>query len=329
MATRGGSIGSGSGYVYGHLKLRHLQLLALLDELGSITDAARVLNLTQPAVSVMLRELESQFGVLLVERSRRGVTLTVAAKAALRRFRIAMAEIDASRDDALQAERQLRSRIRVGALTVAMVELIPQVVARFIAQHDDVQVQISEGTVDDLSERLLGGELDLVVGRLGLSWARSPEAGQLEQTKLFDEPRCIVCRTGHRLAGKATPPLSRLAQESWVLQPVPSSTRHTFDEMFLLRGLTPPLPRIESASAHSCLDIVARTDLLSVCPRALARRPIEQGRLQDLGTPRELGAMAISVIGRRSGSRDPLIGAFRDGLVAVARELTAARGPNP
>jgi molybdate transport repressor ModE-like protein len=303
-------------FPYGHLKLRHLKLLSLLEELGSITRAARQLHLTQPAVSAMLRELEALFGVRLVERSRRGVTLTPAAHVALRRFRIALSEIDASHGEAVRAERQARSRIRVGALTVTMLDLVPQALARFIARFDAVQVEIVEGTADDLSAQLLRGELDLVVGRIGLSRARSPEGAQLDQVRLFDEPRSIACRAGHPLARLRSPTLERLAAEGWVLQPVPSSSRQAFDELFLSRGMLPPTPRVESASAHSCLEVVARTDLLAVSPRALARRQVESGRVHLIEGASALAGMAISAIWRRSGASDPILAGFRDALIA-------------
>lgn len=316
-----------SEFAYGHLKLRHLRLLVLLDETGSITRAAREMHLTQPAVSAMLRELEGLFGMRMVERSRRGVTLTAASRAALRRFRIALAEIDASHREAFLAEHQSRSRIRVGALTLAMLDLIPQALARFVGSPGEMQVEITEGTVDGLSGQLLRGELDIIVGRVGLAWARSPEGAQLEQVKLFDEPRCIVCRTGHPIASQRSVSVSRLAKEDWVLQPIPSSSRQAFDEMFLLRGLTPPVPAVESASAHSCLDIVSKTDLLAVSPLALARRHIDLGWVRHLQCAVDLNAMAISVIWRRTSSSDSLLTAFRDVLVDIAgsREWAAAR----
>jgi DNA-binding transcriptional LysR family regulator len=247
----------------------------------------------------MLREMESQFGLPLVERSRRGVVLTNPARVALRRFRIALAEIEASHREASRAGRAGRAQLRLGALTVAMLDLVPQALARFIAAFEPV-------------------ELDVIVGRIGLSWARSPEGAQLDQVKLFDEPRCIVCRSAHPIARLGVPDLQGLATATWVLQPVPSSSRQAFEEMFLARGLMPPVPTVEAVSAHSCLDIVSRTDLLSVSPRALARRQAESGRVLVLDAPPGLAGMAISAIWRRSGAADPLVSGFRSALVAVS-----------
>jgi DNA-binding transcriptional LysR family regulator len=305
-------------FAYGHLKLRHLHLLALLEQERSITRAAEGLNLTQPAVSAMLRELESIFGLQMVQRSPRGVALTPGARAALRRFSIALAEVDSARDEALLAEQHASQRLRVGALAIAMVDLVPDAMRSFLASVGNVRVEFSEGTVDGLTDLLMRGELDCVVGRIGAAWAGSPAAAQLGQARLFDEPRWMVCRAGHPLATQRSVGLRALAQQSWVLPPAPSSTRTLFDELFLVRGLTPPAPTVESASVQSNLMMVATTDLLALAPRVVAQHYIAAGRLQKLPAAVTLTGMSVSAIWRRTGENDALVARFRDALVLAS-----------
>jgi DNA-binding transcriptional LysR family regulator len=305
-------------FAYGHLKLRHLHLLSLLESKRSITRAAEALNLTQPAVSAMLRELESIFGVQMVRRSPRGVSLTPGARAALRRFSIALAEVDSARAEAQLAQQHARQRLRVGALTIAMVELVPNAMRTFLGVAGNVRVEISEDTVDGLTDRLMRGELDCVVGRISSAWGRSPEGSQLAQTKLFDEPRCLVCRAGHPLAAQRSVGLRTLADQGWILQPPPSSSRLVFDELFLMRGLTPPAPSVESASIHSNMGVAATTDLLAVAPLTVARRYMASGQLHKLPASVDLTAMSISAIWRRTGESDALVARFRDALVLAS-----------
>jgi DNA-binding transcriptional LysR family regulator len=305
-------------FSFGHLKLRHLHLLSLLEQERSITRAAEILHLSQPAVSSMLKELESIFGIRMVERSPRGVSLTQGAHAALRRFSIALAELDTVRDEAVLAEQHARKRLRVGVLTVVMVDLIPRAMRTFLSTAGPVQVQFIEGTVNGLSEQLMHGELDCIVGRVSPAWAKSAASAQLQQVRLFDEPRCMVCRAGHPLAQRTSLGLSVLAQQEWILAPEPFSSRLVFDEIFLERGLSPPVPVIESASVHSNIEIVAVTDLLAVAPLSLARRMITQGTLRKLQVSATLTGMSISFIWRRTGDTDALIGRFRDALVVAS-----------
>lgn len=307
---------------FGHLKLRHLHLLLLLEREKSITAAAAALNLSQPAVSAMLRELESIFGIRMVERSTRGVTLTAGARAARRRFGIALAELASVREEALLAERNARRRLRVGALTVGMIELIPTATRIFLASAESVQVRVVEGTVDGLTDMLMNGELDCVVGRLAPNWSKSTEQlQQVEQVRLLDEPRCFVCRAGHPIALHPQPTLALLALEDWILQPEPSSSRLLFDQLFVERGLSPPLPVIESASVHSNMETVAVTNLLAVAPLAVARRMIAAGELHQLKLPLDLARMPLSLVWRRSGSDDALIRLFRKALLTAAKPL--------
>ncbi|ARP80725.1 hypothetical protein CAL12_07665 [Bordetella genomosp. 8] len=304
-------------FAYGHLKLRHLHLMHLLESEKSITRAAQAMHLTQPAVSAMLKELEAQFGIRMVERTAQGVLLTPAARAALRRFSIALAEVGAAHEEALRAQQHEGLRLRVGALTLATLELLPKALSLLLEESPDVQIEISEGTVEGLTDTLMRGELDCIIGRVGTPWAKAPHEARIEQLKLYDEQRCLVCRPGHPLSTHRRVDLAALAQHHWVLQPVPSSTRLVFDELFLERGMVPPAPTIESVSAHSNMEIVAATDLLGIAPQALARPHIATGRLHAIATDALLPRMSISLIWRRASGADPLLARLRRALVAA------------
>lgn len=319
----GHAAGAFPSAAFGHLKLRHLHLLLLLERERSITAAAAALNLSQPAVSAMLREMESIFGIRMVERSTRGVTLTPGAQAARRRFAIALAELNSVQEEARLAERHVRQRLRVGALTVTMVALLPAAVRILLASAGGaVQVEVMEGTVDGLTASLMSGELDCVVGRLAPSLAKSADSAlQVRQVRLFDEPRCLVCSASHPVAGESAPSLELLSRQDWILQPVPSSSRMLFDQLFLDRGLVPPVPVIESASVHSNMEIVAMTHLLSMAPRAVARRMIASGELRELTAPLGLPRMPLSCVWRLSGDDDALVKLFVRALVQAARSI--------
>jgi DNA-binding transcriptional LysR family regulator len=304
-------------FAYGHLKLRHLYLMRLLESEKSITRAAQAMHLTQPAVSAMLKELETQFGIRMVERNAQGVLLTPAARAALRRFSIALAEVGAGHEEALRAQQHERLRLRVGALTLATLELIPEALSLLLEESPDVQIEISEGTVDGLTDTLMRGELDCIIGRVGAQWAKFPNEARIEQLKLYDEHRCLVCRPGHALAARRRVDLATLAEHHWVLQPVPSSTRLVFDELFLERGMVPPVPTVESVSAHSNMEIVAATDLLGIAPLAVARPHIATGRLHAIAPEAALARISISLIWRRASGADPLLARLRRALVAA------------
>src|SRR5688572_13231364 len=114
----------------GNLRLRHFQLIDLLVSQGTMRKAAQAMNLTQPAASLMLRDLESVFGVALFERSRKGMTATADGLAILDRARAIIGE---SRLAAAQAGNAAGGGqlLCVGALPRVMLDLMP-LVARHV-----------------------------------------------------------------------------------------------------------------------------------------------------------------------------------------------------
>ena len=238
-----------------------------------------------------------------------------AARVALRRFSIALAEIEFARGEALLAQKSGRARLRVGTLTVAMLDIIPAALSRLFAEQRNVDVEVTEGTAIGLTESLFRGELDCIVGQMATNETTAQLEVQVEQVKLFDEPRCLICNAGHPLAAQRSASLAVLAAHDWVLPPVPSAARQSFDGLFISRGMAPPIPVVESQAVHSNVDIVATTDLLGVAPLVLARRHIATGRLRRVSPSVTLGGIPISLFWRSSSTSDPFLMRFRQAII--------------
>jgi DNA-binding transcriptional LysR family regulator len=309
---------------YGHLKLRHLRLLSLLESEGSVTRAASLLHVTQPAASAMLRELESLFGMELVQRLPQAVRLTPAAHAALRRFDIALAEFDAARVEAQLARDGAPPRLRVGALSFAVQEVLATALRVFLRAEPQVRLDIVEGTADALTGAILRGELDCVVGHAGAAWTSSRAGSQLGQAKLLDERGCVVARRGHPLA-RARTSLAQLAAAQWVLPPPGSYTRAALEHAFAQHGMAAPPATVESASPHSNISLAAATDLVTVVPQSLVARALATGELAQIESPLDLSGIAVFVMWRRTGEDDALVARFRDALMATRRRSQRRR----
>ncbi|MFA5520913.1 MAG: LysR substrate-binding domain-containing protein [Castellaniella sp.] len=305
---------------YRHLKLRHLELLQLLHEVKSITRASEQLHLTQSATSSMLKELEAIFGVVLVKRGARGVELTPAGITALRRFAMALREIESAREEAVLIQEHGGARLRVGALSLAMVTLIPRTLCILLRDSPAIKIEITEGTVAGLTDAFLVRELDCIVGRLGRISSLDSEGVGIQQLKLYDEPRCFISRYNHPCYSNALIDLPSLARESWILPPAPFSTRLAFDKLFLAQGLIPPSPVIESHNAHSNMDIVAATNLLGTVPRSLAQRHFQTRNLSMISAPFYPDSIPISLIWRTSEPPLPALFSFRNALKKILKQ---------
>lgn len=256
---------------FAQLRLRDLMLLEHLEQLGSLTEAATRLHVTQSAVTQALQNLEQAFGQPLVERGRRGqrgVRLTRGGAAALQRLRIARQELQAAFAAAGEPE---HPQLRVGALPLAMVSPLPDALARLRLRLPQVHVLLSEGTVPVLWQQLEAGELDAIVCRLPDRGERPALPHGVAHRTVGQETMVVVCSRAHPLARQRKPGLASLRQHPWVLPPTGSYTRMAIDAMFMRAGLETPQPSVTSISFHTNLRMAAQAGLLAMAPRAAAQ----------------------------------------------------------
>lgn len=252
----------------GQLRLRDLTLLELLDELGSMTEVAAGLHVTQSAITQALHSLEQSFGTPLVLRGRRGqrgVRLSPAGSAALTHLRVARQALMRS---VAAVGHPGRLDLRVGAMPLALVRPLPDALARLRRRIPQVRVWLTEGTVPNLWRQLEAGEVGSIVCRLPAAGARLPEG--IAHRTVGHESMVLVCGRNHPVAHRRRPSPALLRAYDWILQPEGSNTRLAVDRMFLRAGLSTPEPAIVSMSFHANLRLVAGGTLLAVAPRAAA-----------------------------------------------------------
>lgn len=179
------------------IELRQLRFLVAVSETGSISSAARTLYMTQPAVTIALRNLEREVGAALLERHRLGVDLTPAGEAFLAKAKLALQEID----DATASARQLAANTQAGELTVgllpATMSRLPRaLVEAFRAHHPHVQLVFRELTY-------IGHTRDLINGRVDIAFLWPPyDEPILRFYTLSEEPRVLGVAECHPLADR-------------------------------------------------------------------------------------------------------------------------------
>ncbi|MBK7473916.1 MAG: LysR family transcriptional regulator [Betaproteobacteria bacterium] len=292
---------------FAQLRLRDLMLLEHLDELGSLTEAAARMHVTQSAITQALQSLEEAFGRSLVarrQRGRRGVSLTPAGAAALMHLRVARHELEA----ALAAAADPGTlELRIGALPLTLVAPLPDALARLRRRLPRVHVLLSEDTVPNLWRQIEAGEVDAIVCRLPVlsEQQRLPE-GVAHRT-VGHESLVLVCGRGHPVARRRKPTLALLGEYDWVLPPEGSYTRLTIEQMFLRAGLKGPRAAITSMNFHANLRLAAEGSLLAVAPRsaALAVREVLDLVLFPMDWGREY--TAVTLIWREASLGNPAL----------------------
>jgi DNA-binding transcriptional LysR family regulator len=256
-----------SDLLFRRLRIRHIQLIVILGQTGSVRAAANSLHLSQPAVSKMLQEVEEAFGERLFDRSRRGVSPRPAGLLAIRRaqvvlneLRTAAAELETTSDGGL---------LRLGTLPV--IGLVPVAVVSTLADYPNAHVQLTEAGVQTLIAGLLDGSLDCVCAALPSS---SLERIDELSVQIISEDRlCAVVSPRHPLAGRGAVQWSEVQALRWVTTTRSALIRQVFDSAFVHRGLTPPIPVVETQSALS-LNMMIATD-----PSLIGLARLDAGRL--------------------------------------------------
>src|SRR5437868_5707686 len=175
-------------FLRARLRTRHLLLLSAIGEEGNICRAAAMLNMSQPAASRLLRELEDIIGADLFERQARGVKANWYGEALIRHARNALSSLTeaAAEIDALKAGRT--GQVNVGSIPGPAAGLVPRAVVRVARDYPLVRVHVAVDTSDRLVQLLGEGRIDIMVGRL----PPQQDNARFAFDRLGDEPTCAV-----------------------------------------------------------------------------------------------------------------------------------------
>ncbi|MCU7825663.1 LysR family transcriptional regulator [Kitasatospora sp. DSM 101779] len=194
---------------------RHIRTFHEVVVSGSYSAAARTLGYTQPAITQQMKALERSVGVPLFTRAGRGLRLTEAGEALARHAETILDSL-ASAQQQLGALARLRAgKVRVCAFPSANATLIPETMARLLADHPGIRVELLEAEPPDSVQRLLRGECDIALAFQypGLPVEVPPE---VVETPLLEDQLTVLLPVGHPLARRSAVRLADLAGERWI-----------------------------------------------------------------------------------------------------------------
>ncbi|WP_281967862.1 LysR family transcriptional regulator [Roseovarius nanhaiticus] len=305
--------------VINRLRLRQLRLLIAVDRHRSILHAARELNLSQPAATKMIKDLEADFDVLLFERTNRGVNPTAAGAALIRGGQLIFRQISTTAQELEDIAGGNAGRIVVGTLLAASARLLPEAIARVMDERPGLIIKVVEGTNEVLMPRLRAGELDLVVGRLPMLRHRS----DLSQMRLMQGRIALACRRGHPLLEKDELEFDDLRGLGWILPPSDTTLRRQIDQFFLDQGQYAPPRVVESVSFVTNRALLAGSDMICAMPAELIEGD-PGGALAALPLPLPFGDGPVGASFRAGTSLPPAAAALLDALRAAAQPINAS-----
>lgn len=298
------------------LKTRQLLLLLQLSEHGSVLRAAEAANMTQPAASKLLTEMESMLGVKLFDRHARGVVPTWYGQALIRHARAALTELSRAHDEIVALRKGQMGEVAIGTVVNPGTNLVPQAIAAVKREFPNLLVRVEMDYSRPLVAKLVDGRLDMVVGRI-----LGPDGlAELDFEPLADEPHSLIARAGHPLTRRRDLEHSDLLEYGWILPPPASLLRARLDAMFLEHGLPWPQNIVETSALPVITDLLRNSDLLTALP-VDSVAPYTQANMLTV-LPIELGVSieSFGIIRRR----DQLLSPGGQRVLEVLR-ITAGR----
>ncbi len=205
------------------ITLRQIEAFLAVAQNEGFTRAAERIHLTQSAVSLLVRELESQLGVRLFDRTTRAVRLTEAGKELYPFAEKALAELQTAIDNTRDLLAKKRGRLVVGAPPLIASHLLPRVVAKFSRTYPGITLVLRDLLADEILSRVRSGEVEIGIG----TFHRIDE--ELESTELMTDTLILVCPRSHPLAKKKTPRWKDLEGHPLISLDRHSSLRHLVD----------------------------------------------------------------------------------------------------
>lgn len=286
------------------IKFRHLDAFSAIARARSLKIAAEQLNLTQPAISKTLKELEDSVGALLMERSRAGVRLTPEGEVFLQFAEQSTAALRHGLRS-VQAKTGATGVLRLGALPSVASDLLPRAVLAFAGQAPDTVMEVHEGPHHDLTARLRSGGLDLVVGRLG-----RPDTMQgLAFRQLYSEEVVVVCAP--QSAARHVTDFAGLAAFRVLYPPQQSAIRPLVARLLIAQGVPLFASRIETASAaFGRAVMLADPGAVWFISRGVVAQDLTEGRLVALALDTGPTKGGVGIMTRAEEIAPPAIRAF-------------------
>lgn len=307
------------------LRLRHLELLAVLAQADTMRSASAQLHLSQPAISKMLGEIEACFGARLFERSHQGIQPNALGAGAVFHARAVLNQLARATEDVEAMQSGALAVLRIGAPSVTAT--VPAAIARLRERMPGAAVQIREGRVQELIQRLLAGELDCVYGAVTPELLTADITPLLEPVVMLQDELCVLASTqgqgkgGHAVSKPGRLRWRELAAASWLLPPRETLVRQAFMNAFLNDGATPPVPVIEAISSVT-IGALMRQDHSLLCAVRLehAMDEIARGGVFRLDVVPKVRLPSFGLFFRRDGmERPPVLLAFADAVKGAAR----------
>lgn len=215
-----------------NITLKQLRTFVAVAESGRFRLAAETVNLTQSAVSILIKELEGQLGVILFDRHTRFVGLTEAGKRLLPLAMDILERVDGAVDSMVDISSLKSGRVTVASAIVLAATYLPARIASFMRKHPDIRIDLRDVSEDEIRQLLINGEADI-----GIGTSRFLEQ-EINEKELFIDQLALFCHKDDKLAQKKSISWMDFDHQPFIALSPENPLQRRIDELLEANGVT-------------------------------------------------------------------------------------------
>jgi len=299
------------------MTLHQLKAFVTVADHGSITEAAKTLELRQPSVTLLIQNLERELKVKLFERLGNKIRLTGTGEKVLQHTEEILAEVDRITEEINEIKGLGSGKIKVGGSGLAGASFLLLAVQMFKEKYPGIEVQLNIEKSAMLEKMLLEGQIDIAIQ----GNSRSP---LLVMVPYYEEEIVAIAPPSHPLTKKTSVSFELLADQPIVINRKGTFTRDLVERKFAERELTikPALEvNIQYASRDAIRRAVANGLGIGFSPKYLIMDHVKAGRLKILKVPQLNLKRTLYITVHKNRQRSPLVKAFMSFLKNFKKQL--------
>jgi DNA-binding transcriptional LysR family regulator len=299
------------------LKFSHIRMIVALDDHGSVSAAAETLNITQPAASRTVAEMEAIVEARLLERLPRGVTLTPYGQALARRARSILLELREADREISDLRTGKGGSVYLGAVTAPAIDLAVPAIKELRQRFPRLEINVQIETSNVLARELLASRHDFIIARI----PEDLNPRLFEARVIGVEKACLIVRRNHPLLNGKRVSLEQTTGYDWVFQPAGSLLRRTVEQHFIRRDVPLPERILNTSSLLLTLVMVAQSDAIAAVSVEVARfiRQSLDGAIEVLPMQFDIEVQPYSLITARNRSLSPAAQTLHDTILQKIR----------
>ncbi len=255
------------------MEIRQLRAFVAIAEAKTFTAGAKIVHVTQAAISMQIRQLEDELGIPLFTRTPRRVILTEAGEVLLDRARRILREHDTAIAQIAELAGAEHGRLRIGSASAMFATTqLPSILQKLKEAFSQAEITVVSGTSQTLVEKITHGDIDVAFVSLPV------EASNIQTELLFSDEVCAIANPHHALAKLKVISAAALANEQLILGEQGGNTRRRIDDFFHDSGVKPNV--VMELSRQSAINRMVENNMgVGIAGVKTVANEVREGRL--------------------------------------------------